>query len=158
MAGMAGVLIDLGDWKAAEDACALVLNESKELYYRVYALDGLAYVCALTGDEDGFDSWTRRSDAEGWERGPASAKAEILCFRGLGFQALGRIDDAERWLERAVAFADQHGFSRILFRAEAALEALRADRPAVDARGTAAPPEVRDGLRAMRRAAALSGA
>ena len=73
-------------------------------------------------------------------------------------KALGRIDDAERWLERAVAFADQHGFSRILFRAEAALEALRADRPAVDARGAAAPPEVRDGLRAMRRAAALSGA
>jgi tetratricopeptide (TPR) repeat protein len=158
MAGIAGVLIELGDWSAAEDAYTLVLEASPDVYYRVYALDGLAYVAALRGDASGYDTWTRRSDASGWEQGPASAKAEILCFRGVGCHALGRHEDATAWLERAVAFAESHGFSRVLFRAEAALEAVHADDgPATAAARGPAPPEVREGLRALRRASTLTG-
>jgi len=157
MAGLAGVLMEMGDWSAAEDAYRLVVASSDELYYRVYAYDGLAYVSALRGDSSAFDHWTTQSDEAGWESGPRAAKAEILCFRGLGCRSLGRIDDARAWLERAVDFADAHGFSRVLFRAESALDALTEPAPVREDAYNSAPAEVSLGLRAMRHAAAGVG-
>ena len=154
MAGMAGVLQEFGDFDAAEDAHRLVLASTDEVYYRVYAYDGLAYLAALRSDEDGFERWAARCDAEGWEHGSLAAKAEILCFRGMGYAALGRVDEARRWLRSAVAFAEEHGFSRALFRAEGALEALGERAPTAPEPTVAAPDDVRKGLRAMRAAAA----
>ncbi len=157
MAGLAGVLLEMGDWSAAEDAYRLVIASSDELYYRVYAYDGLAYVGALRGDASAFDHWTGQSDEAGWESGPRAAKAEILCFRGIGCRSLGRTDDAIAWLERAVAFADAHGFSRVLFRAESALGELTGPDPVPADVYNPAPTEVSHGLRAMRDAAAGVG-
>jgi tetratricopeptide (TPR) repeat protein len=154
MAGLAGVLIEIGDLNAADDAYRLVLASSEEMYYRVYAYDGLALVGALRGDANGFDHWTRRSDEAGWESGPRAAKAEILCFRGLGCRSLGRIDDARAWLDRAIDFAEAHGFSRVLFRAEVGLASLTEPEDPVEEESVAAPAEVREGLRSMCHAAA----
>lgn len=154
MAGMAGVLQELGDFEAAEDAHLLVLSSTDEVYYRVYALDGLAYLAALRGDAEGFDRWSDRCDATGWERGSLAAKAEILCYRGMGHAALGRGRTARDWLERAVAFAEEHGFTRALFRAEDALAALDRMPRETPEPNASAPDEVRAGLRAMRVAAA----
>jgi len=153
---MAGVLRELGDWDAAEDAYTLVIRASAEHYYRVYAFDGLAYVAALRGDTEGFDRWSAECDALDWDRGPAAAKAEILCFRGLGYARLGRDAEAEAWLSRAVAFAAERGFARTLFRAEEGLEALRRVGPGLEGEATPAPPEVREGLRSLRRAMATA--
>ena len=153
MAGLAGVLRDLGDLDAAEDAYTLVAGATEEQYFRIYAAEGLAYVAALRGDADGYARWTTSSDELGWERGPLSAKAEILFFRGLGLRSLGQFDQARRWLSNAVQYASDNGFSRVLFRAEAALESLDLDDVTEDG-STPAPPEVRDGLRAMRMAMA----
>jgi tetratricopeptide (TPR) repeat protein len=157
MAGIAGVLIEVGDLCAAEDAWTIVLAGSGEVYYRVYAAAGLAHVGALRGSEADFERWSRRCDDEGWEQGPASAKAEILHYRGLGYGLLGRPDDARRWLRRAVDFAESHGFSRVLFQAESALEGLSASPDPPEPVEMAAPPEVRDGLRAMRLAEVAGG-
>jgi tetratricopeptide (TPR) repeat protein len=88
----------------------------------------------------------------GWESGPLPAKAEILHYRGLSCFALGDLEKARRYLERAVAFADEHGFGRTLFAAEAALEGLH-NRGAEATRQSgppSAPWEVSSGLKDMR--------
>jgi hypothetical protein len=85
-------------------------------------------------------------------------KAEILYFRGISLQLLGNDGQARDWLERAVAFADEHNFNRILFKAEAALRALETDAVVVGPDTTNTPPDVRAGLRAMRAELASAGA
>jgi tetratricopeptide (TPR) repeat protein len=160
MAGLAGALIDYGDLEAAEDAWSLVVTTAADAYYVMYAHDALGHLCALRGDADGFADHASRCDAMGWEGGPASAKAEILYHRGLSYRALGQLDQAAEWLRRAVRFAEQNRYSRILFKAEEALETLagRGTDDRTHTQAPAAPREVRDGLRAMRQELAAAGA
>lgn len=155
LAGFATILRDLGDWDAAEDAYTVVSRTSDEVYYRIYAHDGLTYMAALRGDAELFDRRAAECDALGWEEGPRSAKAEVLYYRGLGHGILGRVDEARAWLERARDFAAEHGFSRVLADAETDLAELGAPslgrkRDGDGSAQTTAPPEIRDGLRAMR--------
>ena len=151
LAALAGALVDFGDRSAAEDAWSVVAHRSDEVYYKVYAYDALAYLAALRGDNAEFESYAAKCDGLGWQSASQSAAAEILHYRGLSYRALGRREEAEAWLSRAVSFAEKHGFSRTLFEAEEALKELRTSVARVDPM-PAAPPEVRDGLRAMREA------
>jgi tetratricopeptide (TPR) repeat protein len=159
LAGLAGVLTDYGDLDAAEDAWAIVACSTEESYYQIFAHDGLAYLFALKGDSTRFESHAEQCDALGWESGPSSAKAEILHYRGLSYRALGQLDRAKEWLTRAVAFAEEHKYNRVLFKAEEALREIESQQ-ALRARevAPAAPRELREGLRAMRREAAGVGA
>lgn len=150
MASFAAILKDLGDWDAAEDAYTVVSRTSDEHYYRVYAFDALAHMAALRGDEEAFERRASECDALGWEDGPLSAKAEILCYRGLSFRLLGRIGEARSWLERARAFAEEHGLNRVLIQAEEVLRELDGDMDVGSTPSACAPPEIRAGLRAMR--------
>jgi tetratricopeptide (TPR) repeat protein len=161
LAGLAGVLVDFGDFNAAEDAWSIVSRESSELYYRTYAHDALAYLAALRGDLGEFERQAALCDALGWDSGPRSAMAEILYYRGLSYRALGLRDAAERWLARAVRHAEEFNLNRTLFRAEEAIRTLAAERKeaelAAERNATpSAPTEIREGLREMRRA--LAGA
>ncbi len=159
LAGLAGALVDFGDRSTAVDAWTIVSREAEDVYYRMYAFDALAYLAALRGDLAEFERNAAACDALGWEDGSRSAKAEILFYRGLSYQALGMLDAAERWLERAVRHADEFGLNRTLFRAEEALKQLvdaPKPREAVEVAGNtepSAPREVREGLREMRRVA-----
>jgi tetratricopeptide (TPR) repeat protein len=150
LATLAGALGDYGDREAAQDAWTVVAHTSKEKYYRIYAHDALAYLAAERGDAEGFDSHATLCDDLDWENGPRSAKAEILYYRGLSYRALGRLLTAEAWLERAIAFAEEHSFNQLLFDAEAALEALTTHVEERNAPSPSAPLDVREGVRAMR--------
>ncbi len=155
LADLAGVLTDLEELDAAEDAWNVVLRLDRDNYYRLYAVDALGHIGALRGDSMQFERRAAEADAMGWEAGPLSAKAEILHYRGLSYSALGREEEAREWLHRAIVFAREHAFNRTLFGAE---EALRALDEAAQARAAATvkppPPEtredVREGLRAWR--------
>jgi hypothetical protein len=154
--GVAGVLIDADELRAAEDAWECVAHmTSGNDYFRLYALDALSHIAARRGARAEFARRAAEADAVGWESGPAPAKAEILYYRGLSYGYLGEIDEARRWLNSAVAFAESHKFSQTLFRAEAALRDLdtrRAEQPTRrNAPAATAPPEVRSGLEEMRR-------
>jgi tetratricopeptide (TPR) repeat protein len=159
LAGLAGVLTDYGDLDAAEDAWAIVAYSSEERYYQVFAHDGLAYLFALKGDSKRFESHAEQCDALGWESGPSSAKAEILHYRGLSYRALGQLDCARDWLTRAIAYAEEHRYNRVLFKAEEALRAIESQQALTGQEPSpTAPFELREGLRAMRReAAGVSG-
>lgn len=161
LASLAGALVDYGDVGAAEDAWSIVARESSEIYYRTYAHDALAYLAALRGDLGDFERQANLCDALGWESGPRSAKAEMIYYRGLSYRALGLYDTSERWLLRAVQFAEEFNLSRTLFRAEEALKALEGERreaqramPYDEKAAPSAPDEIRVGLREMRRALA----
>jgi GNAT superfamily N-acetyltransferase len=120
----------------------------------VYAQESLAHLRALKGDRDGFLHYAAQSDALGWATGASSATADALRTRGLSYEALGEANVAKAWLKKAVTFAEERGYNRILFEAEEALKRLEArPRPATPECKPvpAAPLEVREGLRAMRR-------
>ena len=158
MAGVAGVLLELGDLDPAEDAFSVVAETSREHYYRMYALDALGHIAALRGDAALFVSRAAAADAMDWEGGPLSAKAEIMYYRGLSYEALGQVAEARSWLERTIEFAGLHKFSPWLFKAEAALERLgRVERPAPSV-DQPAPAEIRTGLRVMREELVGAGA
>ncbi len=156
LAGLAGLLQDMGRLEAAEDAWMLVRHLSRERYYTLYAVDALSHISALRGDAAAFARRAAESDGQGWDSGPATVKADILLHRGLSYRALGRLEEARRWLEETLAFAEERGFSRTLFEAEAALGTL--DEAAVDAPTTPeheepspfAASDVEEGLRVMR--------
>jgi tetratricopeptide (TPR) repeat protein len=156
LAGLAALFQEMGRLEAAEDAWLLVRHLSEEEYYTLYAVDALSHLAALRGDGAAFARLAAESDALGWDSGPLGAKADILLHRGLSYQALGRTGEARRWLERTVAFAEESGFSRVLFEAERNLELLEATAAAPEPRASEAPPaasteEVEAGLQAMRR-------
>jgi tetratricopeptide (TPR) repeat protein len=154
VASLAGALMEMGDHDAAEDAWSYVALASDEHYYLVYARESLAHIRALRGDREGFSRLARESEALGWASGASSATADALYTRGLSHEALGDLQLAQQWLRRAVKFAEDHKYNRVLFEAEDALRRLEA--PTViesteEAAHPAAPLEVREGLRAMRR-------
>ncbi|MBM4182705.1 MAG: hypothetical protein FJ207_00605 [Gemmatimonadetes bacterium] len=151
LAGLAGALLEYGDRDAAEDAWQVVAASCPEKYYRVFAHDALSHISAMRGDRAGFAAWSRECDALGWDVGENSAKAEILLHRGLSHQALGEYDPARSWLLRARDFAEEHRYHRVYFKAEAALAALVSATAAEPLPTPAAPPELRERLRAMRR-------
>jgi tetratricopeptide (TPR) repeat protein len=151
MAGLAAALMEYGDRDAAEDAWTLVAHNSPRVHYQIYAHDALGHLAALRGDLPAFERHTARCDALDWESAAPSAKAEILQHRGLSYQALGQTELAVEWLRRAVVFAQEHGFNRVLFEAEHALEAIESQRDRQESTpAPAAPAELREGLRAMR--------
>ncbi|MGD8320557.1 MAG: tetratricopeptide repeat protein [Gemmatimonadota bacterium] len=157
LASLAGALIDAGELEAAEDAWAIVAAQAEQEYYRLFALEALAYVAALRGDAPLFARRAGTSDAHNWEAGPALAHAEILLHRGLAYRALGLVPKARTWLARAVAYAEKNGFGRTLFEAEEALRSLREgdtdeSRKTPEQRPTpSATVQAREGLREMRR-------
>lgn len=150
LATLAGALGDFGDRAAAEDAWTIVAHASRETFYRTYAHDALAYLAALRRDGDEFDAQCALCDALDWESGPNSAKSEILYYRGLSCRALGRLQSARRWFDRAISFAEEHGFNRTLFQAEEALASLGSYSEEESRTPHVAPPDVREGVRAMR--------
>jgi tetratricopeptide (TPR) repeat protein len=152
VASLAGTLMDLGDHDAAEDAWTYVAIATDEHYYRIYAQESLAHIRALRGDRDGFARHAGASDALAWVDEASSATADALYTRGLSHESLGDVMQAKDWLQKAVKFAEKHGYNRVLFEAEEALRRLDepASRDANEAQRPAAPLEVREGLRAMR--------
>ncbi len=147
LASLAGVLIDVGELDAAEDAWNVVLLLDEDRHYRLYAVDALGHIAALRGDEVEFESRAAEADAMGWESGELSAKAEILQYRGLSYRALGRDEEARRWLERAISFAKRHAFNRTMFVAEEALKSLDGDTRSRVTETSPPPPATREGVR-----------
>jgi tetratricopeptide (TPR) repeat protein len=148
---LAGVFVEVGELQAAEDAYTIVMGSSGSYVYRTYALDALAYVAALSGNQQEFERRAARADASGWTEAAPAIRAEFSYFRGKSWEALGDLKAASHWYERALALADRHGLNKIYFDAEAALGRL-ADLSSATAEDSVATtrdavPEVMDGIR-----------
>lgn len=159
---LAGVLRESGELVAARDAYTVVERQVEGFEYRILALDALAFIAALLGDEKEHRQLQARMDASGWQEVPHVYRAQVLYFRGLSARALGREEEARGWLEKALACAEEHGLNKLLFDVEEALAGSGPDLPVAD-RKSALPnptPEeilgVRQGLRDLREALAVS--
>lgn len=118
---LAGVLRESGELGAARDAYTVVASQVGTFEYRILSLDALAYIAALQGDESEHHRLRTVMDSEGWQQSSPVYRAQILFFRGLSARALGREPEARQWLEKALAFAEDHGLSKLVFDAEKAL-------------------------------------
>jgi len=160
MAGLAATLTDCGDREAAEDAWSWVADRSDDAYYQIYAHDALGHLAALRGDRVAFARHSQQCDALGWMDKPGYAKAEILLHRGVSHRSLGDLPQAREWLTAAGTFAEEHKYNQVRFRVEEALASLAEESvepyPTAAPPTPVAPPEMRDGLRAMRRELALA--
>jgi len=153
LAGLAGTLVEMGELDAAEDAWTVVSRMAEKDYYRLYAFDALAYIGALRGDRAAFAAHAAKADAMGWMTGTPTAKAEILLYRGLSYAALADPETARSWFARAMAFAEEKGFSQVLFRAEEALQNLESAPVPSETPEELSPArvEVRSGMSELRR-------
>jgi tetratricopeptide (TPR) repeat protein len=138
LTALGGVFMAAGSLDSAEDAFAIVLRDSRDRHYRLYALAGLARVQAARGDLRAFESANLRLDEEGCEQSAPEFRAEMFLERGDGYLELGLEDEARRWYRLAMRFSDRHGVNEYLMRAESALAGLdllgttdprRADEP-----------------------------
>ncbi len=153
---LAGVLRESGELSAAWDAYSVVAGQVEGLEARILALDALAFVAALRGDRGQHQLLRARLDSEGWEEVSPVYRGQVLFYRGLSCRALGEEGEGRTWISKALAFAEEHGLSKLIFDAEAALK----ESASVPAIPTAqpmyqdSPPEeilgVRQGLREMK--------
>ena len=162
---LAGVLRESGEISAAWDAYSVVAAQVKSYDYRLLSLDGMAHIAALRGQEGRYDKLRARVDEMNWAEASPLPKAQILLYRGLSCRALGREEDAQGWLGRALGFAEKHKLAQLIFSAEAALGEPAETGGAVEGWSPSLPGldpspevlEVRQGLRDQREAAAGAG-
>jgi tetratricopeptide (TPR) repeat protein len=153
---LAGVLRESGELSAAHDAYSVVVDQVRGLEARVLALDALAYVAALRGRVEEHAELRQRLDAEGWKEVSPVYRGQVLYYRGLSMRVLGREEEAQEWLRKALAYAEKNGLNKLVFDSEAALgekgpPEARAPAPALAQESV--PPEilgVRRGLRELR--------
>lgn len=148
---LASAFVEAGDLVAADNAYTVVAHTSEEFIYRVSALDALAYVEALRGNRQGFEQRLDAVDATAWRQGSTFMVSQLLYYRGKAYALLGDVELAERWLQEARAFSEEHSINQIAFDAETALAALKAGGGTDDARSdTPADPIALEGVDGIR--------
>lgn len=124
---LSGVLREGGELRAARDGYTVVAEGVAGFEYRLLSLDALAYIAALAGDVSEHDAVRARMEEAGWRDLSPVYLGQVLLFRGLANRALGLEGECRKWLEEALAFAEEHGLNKMIFDVE---RALAGDPPA----------------------------
>ena len=160
---LSGVLRESGELSAARNGYTVVAGQVDGFEYRILALDALAFIAALHGDPEEHDRIRIELDSAGWDDLSPVYRGQVLYFRGLSSRALGRSEEARKWLKDAMATAEAHGLNKLLFDIEETL--LETETAQLPSATSWTPPEpwgaeivgVRQGLRDMREALADAG-
>jgi tetratricopeptide (TPR) repeat protein len=112
---LAGVLRESGELSAARNAYSIVADRMVVFEYKLLALDALAYIAAIMDEADIHDELRRRMDHEGWEALSPVYRGQVLYYRGLACEALGREPEGEGWLREALVVAEEHGLNKLIF-------------------------------------------
>ncbi|HEX9886205.1 MAG TPA: tetratricopeptide repeat protein, partial [Longimicrobiales bacterium] len=169
LTALGGVFLEGRALDAAEDAFSVVRAGTEELYYRLYALEGLAHAAALRGNRQEYERRLVLLHDAGFDRGTPDFKAEAYLERGDAYLHLRDESLAREWYEKAVDYAQCHGINEYLMRAEKALQSLdEAQAEEGDGVGSVARPSstlqlsepeikgIREDLREARQALARS--
>lgn len=164
---LAGVLREENELAAAWDAYSIVAAQVGTFEYVLLSLDAMALIAALRGQEARYDTLRAQVDGMGWDEQGASAvvQGQVLLYRGISCRALGRTREGDKWITRALAFAEEHQLNKLIFDAEAALQPREpadvpgswADQDSGQATG-ADVQEIRQSLQEMRKDLAGAGA
>lgn len=150
---IASFMVQLGVRSAARDAYAVLVATAQEEYMRWSAAMGLMSLAAEDGMQPAFERYKR--ELEGAPL-PGHMATAFRVAVGEGYAHLGSLDEAERWLDRALVSAEISGFEPLRAQAEAGLQQVRAGIRARARRGDTDPEsgvsDVADALREMREA------
>ena len=116
------IFTGLGMRDSARDTHLVLAATSQPQLVRWTATINLMELASVDGMEDAFDSYAGQlatAKCGTWVR------SHFLLFFGEGLQRLNRLDQAEKTLEEAVAFAGLNQIHEIEFRAQSALAAVR---------------------------------
>ena len=118
-----GMFTMLGMYDTARDAHLIIANTAQTKMTRWSATLNLMELASLEGQEEVFDSYARelsREPLNPWLR------SHYFLFLGEGFTRFGRCDAAEDALREASTFAEANQIHQIAFKAQSALENVRA--------------------------------
>ncbi len=155
LSDIATAFLDLGVFSAARDAYLVLSVTAQEQYQRWIALLNLMEISYKTGAEVLFEQYRRQfADAEL----PPYIAIGFETSQGEGYLRFAQPDKARRHLERALAMAEKHQMSALVFRAEEGLSMV--DAPTPPHRTASAVPleveEVANAIRALRETAGVS--
>jgi len=122
---IAAMFTQLGIRDSARDAHLILAATAQTKVLRWSASLNLMELASLDGDEKTFDAYARelaQAPLGVWVR------SHYLLFLGEGFARFGRLDAAVEALEEAISYASSNQIHQIEFKAQEALEAVRATR------------------------------
>ncbi|MES2176242.1 MAG: hypothetical protein V4550_00145 [Gemmatimonadota bacterium] len=121
LADIAGAFYKLGIRSAARDAYVLLSVTAQEQYVRWAAIINLMEIASDDGSLPLFERHRRYLDGQAL---PPLLRAQFLVHAGEGLSRLGNNEGARRNLVNAIEFAQQYGYNRLVFHAEAQLAGL----------------------------------
>lgn len=123
---LAGAFSQLGVYSAAQDAYLVLSATGQEQYTRWAASINLLEVSSRTGAQMQFELYRRQLATASL---PPFLGIAYQLNLGLGYQRLGEVGTARKFLERALAMAGEHALNQFIFEAEEALQVLNAPTP-----------------------------
>lgn len=110
---LAGVFLETGQYRSAEDAYLVVKNLGADGPAATLAQVSLLLVAALQEDRAGFDARWREVQSLEWESMAPTFRGQVLFVIGRAFSALSRTSEARSWVERARSLAEVHGLTQL---------------------------------------------
>lgn len=110
---LAGVFLETGQYRSAEDAYVVVRDLAPNQPAATMAQVSLAFVAAKQGDEDAFEARWKEIQAKDWEVLAPTYRTQVMIVLGRAFAERGRTTEARSWLERARSLAEVHSFTQL---------------------------------------------
>jgi len=110
---LAGVFLETGQYRSAEDAYQVVRDMAPSQPAAVMASVSLAYVAAKSNDEEAFEARLKEVDVGDMDVLAPTYRAQVLIVLGRALAAMGRTSEARSWLERARSLAEVHAFVQL---------------------------------------------
>lgn len=115
---------EIGDLDASEHAYEIAVALAADHDTRVLALDALAFVSALRGNESEYRSRISSIPAEDVDASSVSARTQIALFRGRAEAMLGHLESATVHARHALELAEGHRLGKLIHDADALLARL----------------------------------
>lgn len=118
--------LELGVYSAARDAFMVLSATAQEQYVRWASTLNLLEIASQTGAETLFELYRRQLAHEPL---PPRVATSYQLNVGLAYRRFGKYDRARTHLDRALALAGEHGYTKYLLQAEEALHHLKKAAP-----------------------------
>lgn len=126
LSAIAVAFLELGVYSAARDAFMVLSATAQEQFVRWAATLNLLEIASQTGAETLFEMYRRQLVTQPL---PPRMSTSYQLNVGLAYRRFGSYDRARQHLQRAVAMAGEHGFTKYLLEAEDALNRLEKPAP-----------------------------
>ena len=110
---LAGVFVETGQYRSAEDAYLVVRDLAPNQPAAIMAQVALTLVAAIQDDAEGFDARWRDVAPMDWESLAPTFRGEVMLTLARAFATIGRKDEARSWLERTSVLAEVHALTHL---------------------------------------------